>query len=106
VDHGPEFAGRVLDEWAHRHGVTMQFILPGQPVENAYIESFNGRLGDECLNVHWFRSVADVRRQIEAWRLGYNGARPHSGLAGRTPAEFAREHERRQLVPVTTRLSA
>ena len=106
VDNGPEFAGRALDEWAHRHGVTLQFIRPGKPVENAYIESFNGRLRDECLNVHWFLSVADARRQIEAWRIGYNVARPHSGLAGRTPEEYAREHERLQLVPDPTRLSA
>ena len=107
VDNGPEFAGRALDEWAHRRGVALQFIRPGTPVENAYIESFNGRLRDECLNAHWFLSVADARRQIEAWRVGYNAARPHSGLAGRTPDEFAREHERARLVRQDpTRLSA
>ena len=106
VDNGPEFAGRALDAWAHRHGVTLQCIRPGKPVENAYIESLNGRLRDECLNVHWFLSVADARRQIEAWRVGYNVARPHRGLAGRTPEEYAREHERLQLVPDPTRLSA
>lgn len=104
--YGPEFAGRALDEWAHRRGVALQFIRPGKPVENAYIESFNGRLRDECLNTHWFLSLADARRQIEAWRVTYNGARPHSGLAGRTPAEFATEHEHVRLVPDPTRLSA
>ena len=92
VDNGPEFAGRALDEWAHRHGVKLQFIRPGKPVENAYIESFKGRLRDECLNVHWFLSVADARRQIEAWRVDYNVARPHRGLAGCTPSEFAALH--------------
>jgi putative transposase len=108
VDDGPEFAGRALDEWAHRHGVALQFIRPGKPVENAYIESFNGRLRDECLNAHWFLSVADARRQIEAWRAAYNAARPHSGLAGRTPEEFAREHARLVLVSPSSnpRLSA
>lgn len=105
VDNGPEFAGRALDEWAHRRGVALQFIRPGKPVDNAYIESFNGRLRDECLNTHWFLSVADARRQIEAWRASYNAARPHSGLAGRTPEEFAREHERLRAVR-PTRLSA
>lgn len=101
VDNGPEFAGRALDEWAHRRGVALQFIRPGKPVENAYIESFNGRLRDECLNAHWFLSLADARRQIEAWRVTYNGARPHSGLAGRTPAEFAAEHEHWTCVALT-----
>lgn len=66
VDNGPEFAGRALDAWAHQRGVALQFIRPGKPVENAYIESFNGRLRDECLNVHWFLSLADARRQIDA----------------------------------------
>lgn len=103
VDNGPEFAGRVLDEWAHRRGVTLSFIQPGKPTQNCYIESFNGRLRDECLNLHWFLSLADARRTIESWRERYNSARPHSGLAGRTPSEFAAL----QLVKTTTtRLSA
>lgn len=106
VDNGPEFAGQALDTWAHARGVTLQFIRPGKPVENAYIESFNGRLRDECLNGHWFLSLADARRQIAAWRAEYNSGRPHSGLAGRTPDEFAQEHERLRLVPTTPRLSA
>jgi len=108
VDNGPEFAGRALDELAHRRGVALAFIQPGKPVQNCYIESFNGRLRDECLNVHWFLSLADARRQIEAWRASYNVARPHRGLAGRTPEEFAREHARLVLVTSSTptRLSA
>lgn len=106
VDNGPEFAGRALDAWAHGRGVALEFIRPGRPVDNAYVESFNGRLRDECLNAHWFLSVADARREIAAWRAEYNGARPHGGLAGRTPEQFAREHERQRLVPTPTRLSA
>lgn len=104
VDNGPEFAGRVLDEWAHRRSVALSFIQPGKPTQNCYIESFNGRLRDECLNLHWFLSLADARRTIESWRERYNAARPHSGLAGRTPSEFAAL----QLVKseTTTRLSA
>jgi putative transposase len=91
-DNGPEFAGRALDLWAHGAGVTLQFIRPGKPIENAYIESFNGRLRDECLNGEWFLSLADAQRIIERWRGDYNETRPHSSLAGRTPAEFAAEH--------------
>jgi len=80
-DNGPEFAGQVLDQWAHERGVALHFIEPGKPVQNAYAESFNGRLRDECLNGSWFTSVADARETIEAWRRDYNEARPHSGLA-------------------------
>ena len=89
-DNGPEFSGQVLDQWAHARGVTIAFIEPGTPVQNAYAESFNGRLRDECLNESWFVSLADARETIEAWRIDYNDTRPHSGLADRTPAEFAR----------------
>ena len=90
LDNGPEFAGLALDVWAHQRGVTLAFIQPGKPVQNAYIESFNGRFRDECLNESWFLSLADAREIIEAWRRDYNEARPHSGLAGQTPAELAR----------------
>lgn len=89
-DNGPEFAGRVLDQWAHERGVTLHFIEPGKPVQNAYAESFNGRLRDECLNESWFTSLADARVTIESWRKDYNETRPHSGLAGCTPLEFAK----------------
>jgi putative transposase len=88
LDNGPEFQSRALDAWAHRHGVQLQFIRPGRPVENAFIESFNGRLRDECLNQHWFLSLADARRIIEAWRISYNTARPHRGLRGLTPEQY------------------
>jgi putative transposase len=88
-DNGPEFAGTVLDQWAASQGVVLDFIERGKPVQNAYAESFNGRLRDECLNENWFVSLADARETIEAWRVDYNVARPHSGLADRTPTEFA-----------------
>ncbi len=90
-DNGPEFAGQMLDQWAHANGVVIDFIDPGKPTQNAFAESFNGRLRDECLNESWFVSLADARATIEAWRVDYMVARPHSGLADRTPAEFARE---------------
>jgi putative transposase len=89
-DNGPEFAGEALDQWAHTRAVALQFIQPGKPIQNAFAESFNGRLRDECLNESWFVSLADAQQTIEAWRLDYNVARPHSGLANRTPEEFAR----------------
>jgi putative transposase len=90
-DNGPEFRGEALDQWAAAHGVTLQFIDPGKPIQNAFAESFNGRFRDECLNESWFVSLADAQRTIEAWRVDYKVARPHSGLAGRTPEEFAKE---------------
>jgi putative transposase len=91
VDNGPEFTGRELDSWAYRNGVKLDFIRPGRPVENAFIESFNGRLRDECLNGELFMSLDDARQKIETWRRDYNLARPHSSLGDRTPEEFARE---------------
>ena len=90
VDNGSEFYSQAMDSWAYRRGVQLQFIRPGKPVENAFIESFNGRLRDECLNANLFFSIEDARRKLEAWRLDYNTQRPHSSLADRTPSEFAR----------------
>lgn len=89
-DNGPEFTGRALDQWAYQHGVRLRFIEPGRPVQNAIVESFNGRVRDECLNQHWFLDLADARRIIAAWRQDYNTRRPHSALGGRTPEEFAK----------------
>jgi putative transposase len=89
IDNGPEFAGRVLDEWAYRKGVKLNFIRPGKPIENAYAESFNGRLRDECLNTNWFLSLGHARSVIEEWRRDYNEVRPHSSLQGITPKEYA-----------------
>ena len=89
VDHGPEFEGQVLDTWAYEAKVKLSFIRPGKPNENAYIESFNGKFRDECLNEHWFMTMAHARRLIEAWRVEYNTERPHSSLGDLTPEEYA-----------------
>jgi putative transposase len=92
VDHGPEFEGRVLDAWAYKRGVRLAFIRPGRPVDNCYIESFNGRFRDECLNEHWFITMAHARSTIEAWRVEYNTERTHSSLDDLTPEEFRHAH--------------
>jgi putative transposase len=90
VDNGPEFRGRALAAWSEERGVRLEFIQPGKPVQNAFVESFNGRLRDECLNANWFTSLNDARRKIETWRRDYNEQRPHSSLEYMPPAEFAR----------------
>jgi len=95
TDNGPEFTGKALDGWAYKHKVRLDFIRPGKPVENAFIESFNGRFRDECLNEHWFLDLKDAREKIEAWRLDYNAARPHSSLENLTPQEFVAQYRRR-----------
>jgi putative transposase len=87
VDHGPEFEGRVLDAWAYERAVRLNFIRPGKPVENAYIESFNGRFRDECLNEHWFTTMRHAREIIESCE--YSTERPHSSLGDLTPEQFA-----------------
>jgi putative transposase len=89
MDNGPEFAGRALDEWAYRRGVKLNFIRPGKPTDNAFAESFIGRLRDECLNENWFTSMRHARNIIETWRVDHNEFRPHSSLAGLTPRELA-----------------
>jgi putative transposase len=89
MDNGPEFSGRALDTWAYARGVQLRFIRPGKPIENAFVESFNGKFRDECLNEHWFASVAEARALIEAWRIDYNTVRPHSALHKATPEQFA-----------------
>ncbi len=89
-DNGPEFCGRAMLTWAHRNGVALRLIEPGKPNQNAYVESFNGRLRDECLNEHWFTSLAHARSVIETWRREYNEERPKKLLGGLTPAEYAR----------------
>jgi putative transposase len=89
VDHGPEFISRALDLWAYRRGVTLVFIRPGKPVENAYVESFHSRFRDECLSARWFLDLSDACFQVEHWRRDYNEVRPHTSLDGRTPGEFA-----------------
>ncbi len=81
----------MVDQWAFQRGVRLHFITPGKPVENAYVESFHGKLRDECLNENWFESLAEAREVVEAWRVDYNRTRPHSSLGYRTPEEFAAE---------------
>ena len=93
VDNGPEFISKALDRWAYENGVTLDFSRPGKPTDNAFVESFNGRLRDECLNTHLFLSLADARAKIEAWRRQYNESRPHTSLGWMTPAEFASSAE-------------
>jgi putative transposase len=89
ADNGPELRGQALDQWAYDHGVQLQFIEPGKPIQNAHIESFNARLREECLNEHVFVSLNDARSKIEQWRIEYNQERPHSSLGNLTPEEFA-----------------
>lgn len=89
VDNGPEFISRAVDQWAYAHGVALHFIDPGKPVQNAFMESFNGKFRDECLNQSWHTSLEDARRIIEAWRTDYNTVRPHSSLGYLTPEEYA-----------------
>ena len=93
VDHGTEFMSRALEDWAFARGVQLDFIRPGKPVENAFIEAFNGRLRDECLNVHQFTSIEDARAKLEAWRVDYNAHRPHSSLGNLAPNEFVAQRQ-------------
>jgi len=94
TDNGPEFTGKALDEWAYRRGVKLNFIRPGKPIENAFAESFIGKMRDECLNENWFISLKSSRDIIESWRIDYNEGRPHSSLGGLTPREFVENTEK------------
>ncbi|EHH4633204.1 IS3 family transposase [Escherichia coli] len=89
TDQGPEFTCRALDQWAFEHGVELRLIQPGKPTQNGFIESFNGRFRDECLNEHWFSDIVHARKIINDWRQDYNECRPHSTLNYQTPSEFA-----------------
>ena len=89
-DNGPEFTSRRLLAWAEERKISLIHIQPGRPMQNGHVESFHGRLRDECLNASWFRTLNDVRRTLDNWRREYNCERPHSSLAYRTPAEFSR----------------
>jgi putative transposase len=95
VDNGAEFTSRAMDQWAFTNGVELKFIQPGKPIQNAFIESFNGRFRDECLNEHWFLNLEDAKRTIEAWRIEYNTERPNSALNNETPEMFAKRFEER-----------
>jgi len=92
VDNGSEFISKDFDKWAYEQGVTLDFSRPGKPTDNALIESFNGSFREECLNAHWFLSIDDARKKIEAWRKEYNGFRPHSSLGNLTPDQYRNKH--------------
>ena len=89
--YGKEFCGKAMVTWAHERGVQLRLIEPGKPNQNAYVESFNGRLRDECLNEHWFTSLLQARSVIETWRREYNEERPKKALGGLTPAAYAKQ---------------
>ena len=97
VDNGPEFVSKALDKWAYEKKVTLDFSRPGKPTDNAYIESFNGTLRDECLNTHWFLSLEDAKLKIEQWRKDYNNFRPHSSIGNVPPEHYALEVVKKQL---------
>jgi putative transposase len=86
VDQGSEFISRDMDLWAYRNGVVLDFSRPGKPTDNAFIEAFNGRFRAECLNAHWFLSLADAAQKLETWRRDYNEERPHSAIGNNVPA--------------------
>lgn len=88
-DNGSEFSGRLVDLWAYSNQVTLEFSRPGKPTDNAFIESFNGSLRDECLNVHWFNDLTDAKDKLQTWQKEYNESRPHKALDNRSPVEFA-----------------
>ena len=90
-DNGSEFTSQAMDLWAYHAGVRIDFLRPGKPTDNAYVESFNGTLRSECLDAHWFATLAEARQVIEAWRHEYNESRPHRALGERTPNEIANE---------------
>jgi len=94
VDNGSEFISSSMDDWAYRNNVKLDFIRPGKPVENAYIESFNGKLRDECLNMNVFQSLDDAKEKLEDWRKDYNDVRPHSSIRNMTPTEFSSIHRK------------
>jgi putative transposase len=89
ADNGSEFISKVMDKWAYNNRVKLGFSRPWKPVDNAFIESFNGSFRDECLNVNWFLSIQDAWQKIEAWRRDYNVFWPHSSLGDMTPHEYA-----------------
>lgn len=101
TDQGPEFTGKALDQWASDNHIELKLIQAGKPTQNGFIESFNGRFRDECLNEHWFRDLSHARDIISDWRRDYNEQRPHSSLGYQTPLEFAAQHRTGQSKPKT-----
>ena len=98
VDHGTEFTSKALETWAWKQGVKLDFTHPGKPMENGHIESFNGRLRDECLNVNQFHSLDHARQLLDAWRLDYNHCRPHGSLGHLSPVEFVGRHHQNRIL--------
>jgi len=94
MDNGPEFTSRAMLTWASKHNQKLHYIEPGKPIQNAFVESFNGKFRDECLNEHWFLNLKEARERIEDWRQQYNSVRPHSSLNYQTPIEFANQHNK------------
>lgn len=99
VDNGSEFNSKAMDAWAHYNAVNLEFSRPGKPTDNAFIESFNGRFRQECLNQNWFITLDDAREIVEAWRADYNLERPHSSLDHKTPSEFVQGWQQNQAAP-------
>lgn len=93
MDHGPEFTGKHFQQWAEQRRIHIEYTRPGKPMDNAFIESFNGKLRDECLNEYWFLNLKHAQDEIEKWRIEYNEERPHRSLGNRTPYEFVKEHQ-------------
>jgi putative transposase len=93
-DNGPEFTGKAMDAWAYGLGIKLHFIRPGKPMDNGYVESFNGKFRDECLNAHWFNNLDHARSVIATWKDDYNDFRPHSSLGDAAPTEYARRQQR------------
>jgi putative transposase len=98
-DNGSEFTSQAMDLWAYRNGVRIDFSRPGKPTDNAFIESFNGTLRAECLDVHWFTSIVEAKQLIEGWRREYNDSRPHRALGEQTPSEFASQFAAQRELP-------
>jgi putative transposase len=94
VDNGPEFTSKKMIKWACNNGVNLHFIEPGKPIQNAFVESFNGRFRDECLNQYWFAGIEDARHSISNWKTDYNENRPHSSLDNLSPIQFRKQFEK------------
>lgn len=106
MDQGPKFTGKALDQWVYENKVELKLIQPGKPMQNGYIESFNGKFRDECLNEHWFGDLAQARQLISEWRVDYNEQRPpHSSLGYQTPLEFASEFRQQEIDSTTNNIT-
>ena len=97
IDNGPEFISKALDRWAYEKKIEVEFSRPGKPTDNAFIESFNGSLRDECLNINWFLSSEDAQQNLDVWREDYNSYRRHSSLGNLTPNEFIINSQKKQI---------